>query len=235
MAFDADIRHFPTIASFDAYLQTVPRPAWCNAICHHNTYRPNELTWKGRASMQSMMAYYIGKGWSAGPHLYLAASAPDPADRGIWTMTPLAHQGIHAGQCNATHLGIENVGDFDARPPTADQYTLLITVTLLILHAWGLPPEAVNVHNECMVGRTCPGKYLTGTQIRADLRKPAPRPAPVPQRAYMVKGLPVYQASDRQGALWGHLQTGDRVAIDDPNGHLADNRGFVDINGLEPL
>lgn len=236
MAFDSDIRHFPSIASFDAHLQGVPRPKWCSGITHHNTYRPNETMWKGRASMASMMAVYIEKGWTSGPHLYLAAAAKNRADTGIWQLTPLAHPGTHAGQCNSHSLGIESVGDFDARPPTADQYTLLITITLLILRHWGLPPESVNVHNECMVGRTCPGKFLTGTQIRADLKKPAPRPAPAPPRAYVVEGLPVYQASDRQGALWGHLAAGEQVMIDDiTNGHLADHRGFVDINGLEAL
>lgn len=185
MPFDATIIHWPTISAFAAYLQGVPRPAWCKGITNHNTYIPNELQWRGMASMQSMRDTYIAKGWSAGPHLYLAAAAPNPADTGIWAMTPLSHIGVHAGACNATHLGIESVGDFNARPPTADQYTLLITVNLLIMRHWGLPPETINVHNECMVGRTCPGKFLTGAQIRADLRKPAP-PIPPPYRPYRL-------------------------------------------------
>lgn len=177
-AFDAQIIHWPTISAFAAYLQGVPRPSWVTGLTNHNTYIPNEFQWRGMASMDSMMQTYIKKGWSAGPHLYLCASAPNPADTGIWQMTPLSHIGVHAGACNAHHLGIENVGDFDARPPTADQYTLLITVNLLILKQWGLPPTSVNVHNECMTGRTCPGKHLTGAQIRATLQAPAPRPDP---------------------------------------------------------
>lgn len=55
-------------------------------------------------------------------------------------------------------------------------------------------------------------------------------------KPYTVKGLPVYQRSDRTGPLWGHLLPGEQVAIDDvSNGHLADSRGFVDIAGLEAL
>lgn len=174
MAFDADITHWPTIADFAAHLQGVPRPSWCKGITNHNTYIPNETQWRGLASMQSMMRTYIEKGWSAGPHLYLAAAAPTTAHRGIWQMTPLGHVGVHAGACNEHHLGIEWVGDFDARQPSAEQYTLGITVNLLILKHWGLPPESVNVHRDCMPGRTCPGKHLTSDQIRASLRAPAP-------------------------------------------------------------
>lgn len=241
MAFDAVIQHWPTISAFNAYLQGVSRPKWVKGITCHNTYKPNDRTWAGLQSMQSMLKHYRDtNGWSSGPHLYLAAHAPNPAHTGVWQLTPITRPGTHAGDCNDDHLGIEWVGDFDARPPTAAQYTMGIAVNLLILRHWGLPPEAVNVHNECMVGRTCPGKYVTGTQIRADLRKVAPRPPPTPiptsPRPCRVVGLPIYQRSDHTGALAGHLITGEHVAIDDlSNGHLVDARGFVDITGLETL
>jgi hypothetical protein len=233
MAFDMELVHWATITAFAAYLQTVSRPAWVKGITNHNTFHPNELEWRGVASMNSMRDTYIGKGWTSGPNLFLVAAAPKASDCGIWQMTPITRPGTHAGACNKDHLGVENCGDFDKAPPTADQYTLLIAVNLLILHHWGLPPESVNVHNECMQ-RTCPGKFLTGTQIRADLRKPAPT---IPHaRPYRVKGLPVYQRSERSGALWGHLASGEQVVIDDPlDGHLSDGRGFVDLAGLEPL
>jgi hypothetical protein len=234
MPFDSNLIQWPSISAFDAYLQTVPRPAYVTGIVVHNTYKPDETTWKGMASMKSMQAFYIEKGWSSGPHLYLAATAPNRAHTGIFQMTPITRPGTHAGPCNAHNLGIEVCGDFEARPPNADQYSLLIAVLILILHKWGLPPDSVSTHRDCMQGRTCPGKFLTGTQIRADLRKPAPSIPPV--RPYRVKGLPVYQRSERSGALWGHLASGEQVVIDDPfDGHLSDGRGFVDLAGLEPL
>jgi N-acetylmuramoyl-L-alanine amidase-like protein len=186
-AFDAQIKHWPTIAAFAAYLQGVPRPPWVTGLTNHNTYRPNEFTWQGLASMHSMTQAYIDKGWSAGPHLYLCAAAPNAADTGIWAMTPLGHVGVHAGACNDDHLGIEWVGDFEARQPTAEQYTLGITINLLILKHWGLPPGSVNVHRDCMPGRTCPGKHLTSEQIRASLRAPAP---PDPFQAWGPIGTP---------------------------------------------
>lgn len=235
MAFDAEIIHWPTIAAFAAHLQGVPRPKWCQGITNHNTYIPNEKQWRGRASMLSMQQTYIGKGWSAGPHLFLAADAPNPADRGIWQMTQLDHQGVHAGACNTNRIGLEWVGDFDARPPTADQYTLGITINLLILQAWGLPPSSVNVHNECMVGRTCPGKHLTGTQIRADLTKPPP---PITKR-YRVKPILISQPSTGGPPYAGELHPWEEVVVDKwyTTGyvHLQDGRGFVKLEDLEAI
>jgi hypothetical protein len=236
MAFDADIQHWPTIAAFAAYLQGVPRPSWCQGITNHNTYQPDETNWHGLTSMQSMRAFYIDKGWSAGPHLYLCAAAPDAVDTGIWAMTPLGHVGVHAGACNAHHLGIENVGDFDKAPPSADQYMLLIAVNLLILKHWGLPPESVNVHNECMTGRTCPGKHLTGTQIRADLSKPPPS---LITKRYKVKRVLISQRQAGGAPFAGELQSGEEVVVDKwyTNGkvHLQDGRGFVDLADLEAI
>lgn len=235
MAFDATIIHWRTIAEFAAALATIRRPAWCVGITHHNTYSPDDLHWRGMASMLSMRDYYRDtKEWPSGPNLFLAAQCPNPADRGIWQMTPITHPGTHAGACNHDHLGIESVGDFQARPPSPDQYALLLAVTRLIMQQWGFPPASVNVHRDCMPGRTCPGKFLTSTQIRADLGKAPPKPKP--PAPYRVHGLPVYQRSDRTGALWGFLHPGEEVLIDDPkSGHLADGRGFVDTAGLEPL
>lgn len=234
MAFDAAIRHWPTLEAFAAYLRTVPRPSWCKGLTNHNSYIPNELQWRGIASVEGCQLTYVGKGWSAGPHLFLAAEAPKAADRGIFQLTSIQHRGTHAGDCNDDHLGIENVGDFDARPPSPAQYQLLLAVNHLILQTWMLPPESVNVHNECMSGRTCPGRYLTGAQIRADLAKPAP---PAKQlQAYRAIGLPIYQRQDGAGPLAGHLQPDEPVLVDmvyaNGMGHLLDGRGFVDLDGL---
>jgi hypothetical protein len=237
MAFDADIKHWPTIAAFAAYLQGVPRPKWCQGVTNHNTYRPDENQWRGVVSVQGCMHTYIAKGWSAGPHLFLAAAAPNARDTGIFQLTPLGHVGVHAGACNANRIGIENVGDFDARPPTAEQYTLLITVNLLILHQWGLSPDSVNVHNECMTGRTCPGKHLTGTQIRASLNSPPP--APLTKR-YRVKTRYVTQRKEDNGPPYvRELVSGEEVVVDKwyTNGrvHFATGEGFGDLADLEPV
>jgi N-acetylmuramoyl-L-alanine amidase-like protein len=234
-AFDAQIKHWPTIAAFAAYLQGVPRPPWVTGLTNHNTYRPNEFTWQGLASMHSMTQVYIDKGWSAGPHLYLCAAAPNAADTGVWQLTPLGHVGVHAGACNDDHLGIEWVGDFEARQPTAEQYTLGITINLLILKHWGLPPGSVNVHRDCMPGRTCPGKHLTSEQIRASLRAPAP---PLTKR-YRARRLLIPQRQEGGPPYAGELVPGEEVVVDKwyTNGrvHLADGRGFPLLSDLEAI
>jgi len=171
MSFDAEIRQWRTLGDFVEHLATVPKPEWVRRITNHNTYKPNELTWRGLVSMNSMMETYKAKipPWSAGPHLYLAAEAPNSADRGIWQMTPLAHPGVHAGPCNEDALGVEWVGDFQARRPSAAQYQLGLDVNVAICRAWGLTAANVNVHKECMPGRTCPGQYLPADELRATI------------------------------------------------------------------
>jgi hypothetical protein len=147
-------------------------------------------------------------------------------------MTPIQHQGTHAGQCNRDHLGIENVGDFNARPPSAAQYDLLLAVNRLIIDHWGLLPSNVNVHNECMAGRTCPGKYLTGAQIRADLAQPL-------TKAYRGRRIMISQPSTGGPPYAGELVPGEEVIVDKwyTTGmvHLQDGRGFVLLSDLEPV
>ena len=235
MAFDAQVIHWPTIAAFVDYLKGVNRPAWCTGLTNHNTYIPNEYQWRGMDSMRSMQSTYMSKGWPSGPNLFLAAQSPNPSDTGIWQMTPITHPGTHAGACNKDHLGIENVGDFNARPPTQAQYTLLIAVNRAILERWGIPPASVNVHNECMTGRTCPGKYLTGTQIRNDLMQPWPA-----QRfragAYGAIARQDYRGGGKQAA---YFHPGEVIEVDEFHQneyrHAVSGIGFIADGDLEAL
>ena len=231
-AFDMRLMHWPTVAEFAAYLQAFARPPWCQGITNHNTFHPNELEWRGVASMTSMRSTYIAKGWTSGPNLFCVATCPNPADKGIWQMTPITHPGTHAGTCNRDHLGVEHCGDFNARPPSEAQYNLLLAVNHALLNRWGLLPTDVNVHNECMPGRTCPGQYLTGEQIRADLAKPM-------TKAYRARRIMVSQRQEGGAPYWGELAPGEEVIVDKwyTNGytHLQDGRGFVLLADLEAL
>lgn len=245
--FDAQIIHWKTLDEFIAHLASVPRPDWCQGITDHNTYIPNERQWQGLASMNSMIKTYKAKAppWSAGPHLYLAAEAPNPADVGIWQMTPLAHVGVHAGACNKDHLGIENVGDFEARPPSATQWALCIAVNVAICRAWRLPPPHVLVHRECMPGRTCPGRFFDANKLRADIQAALLVPPPGQYRAV---GVPVYYDSLLERPTGVHLRDDAVITIDataqkNPSkyhpqaGHVKDSQGggFVNLDGMEPV
>lgn len=156
MSFNSDIRQFTTPAAFAAYLTTLPKPAWRpKGSTYHNTYRPTEAQWRGKASMLSMQAGYKAKGWTAGPHVFLALGSPNPAHNGIWQMTMPTEPGVHGVTCNSTHFGIEVVGDFQDKPPSAAQQQLLLDV-VAALHRWAGIGPVLNAHRDCVV-RTCPG------------------------------------------------------------------------------
>lgn len=222
MAFDADIRHWRSVDAFAEYLRLLTPPAWPRGSTIHNTYRPLESQWAGMASMQSMMAVYIAKGWSAGPNLYLCAGAPNPANDGIWQMTPVTHQGVHAGECNTSRWGVEVVGDFQARGWSFAQRALILD-TLAALHGWAKLGGNVVGHRDCMAGRTCPGDkaYAALPQLRADLgvrlaSKPASTP-PTPAWAELWGPIALPDATSWQWQIpqaWkaNHLRLGKCIS-----------------------
>ena len=154
-------------------------------------------------------------------------------------LDPKQWQAWHAGTTlpaylNARSVGIEHhvsVGE----TWTAAQHDACTWLVRQLMTAYGI--TLVDTHRAVALpqGRKVDPEGWSDTAFyawRATLAAPAP---PSPQR-YRVIGLPVYQAANHQGALWGHLAPGEIVEIDDPsNGHLADHRGFVDLAGLEPL
>lgn len=166
MPFTADIRFWPNAAAFAAHLaQHDPAIcAWVHGATIHHTYRPTRDQWRGDASMRGLRDFYIGKGWSAGPHLFIA---PD----GIWQLTPLNLEGVHATVCNHARWGIEVVGDYDAEPwpaPIAD----LTYGALTALFRWrGLAADTLNGHRDCNSPKTCPGTAIQLPAVRAALAR----------------------------------------------------------------
>lgn len=159
-----------SLDSFTAYLATLPRPSWARASCYHNTYIPTEAQWCGKASMDSMQATYVAKGWTTGPHIFIVLHSPTPANDGIWVMTPPHIPGTHAADCNRDHFGIEVVGDFQSRAPSAAQQGPLVGV-LTALHRWAGIGATLDAHRDCMAGRTCPGDafYALKPELQAQL------------------------------------------------------------------
>jgi hypothetical protein len=189
--FISDIRQFPDVIALAAYLGRLARPTWgVRGSTYHNTYIPTEAQWRGLASMDSMQAGYEAKGWTAGPHFYLALHSPNPKHDGIWQMTPPTSAGVHGVTCNSTHFGIEVVGDFQAKPPSVAQQQLLIDV-IAVLHRWARLGAILNAHRDC-VQRTCPGDafYVLKPQLQQRLAlalTPVPLP-PDPLRAEVLPG-----------------------------------------------
>lgn len=163
MAFNSVNLQFKTLADFTAWLYALPPLTWQPVgTTYHNTFIPTLAQWRGLTSMQSMQATYVAKGWTAGPHLYLALGAPSPAHDGIFVMTPPTHPGIHSPSCNGPpygappgRFGVEVVGDYQAQAPALPLQQLLIDA-VATLHQWAHLGADLNAHRDCDP-RTCPG------------------------------------------------------------------------------
>ena len=242
MSFASDIRQF-SLKTFADYLGSLPVPDWPGTgnpkgSTGHNTYRPTEAQWAGRASMLSMQAGYIAKGWTAGPHFFLALGSPNPKNDGIWQMTPPTVPGVHGVTCNPGYFGIELVGDFQRNAPSLAQQQLLVDV-LVLLHRWAGIGPVFNMHRDC-VQRTCPGDafYALKPRIIANLTARLNRAGDyLVQHTQAVFGAP---APDARVALAGTAEVGmgSVIAIDEvKNGwaHLANHVGFVPVGILEKV
>ncbi|HNP72285.1 MAG TPA: N-acetylmuramoyl-L-alanine amidase [Kouleothrix sp.] len=164
--FRSDIRHWPTAAALAAHLAQYD-PAicgWARGLTYHHTIVPTAAQWRGYSTMQGLETFYASKGWSAGPHLFIA---PD----GIWQLTPLNVPGIHAGRCNADHWGIEVCGNYDAAPWPQSLAELALGAGAALLRWRGLPVNETTVtgHRECLNNKSCPGRAIQLPAVRAAL------------------------------------------------------------------
>jgi hypothetical protein len=244
MSFISDIRQF-TLATFADYLASLPPPDWPGVgnprgSTGHNTYIPTVAQWRGKASMESMIATYTAKSppWDRGPHFYLALGSPNPKNDGIWQMTPPTIPGIHGVTCNPSHFGIELVGNFQSRAPSLPQQQLLINV-LVLLHTWAHIGAVFNMHRDC-VARTCPGDAFYAlkpqliAQLAARLNHAGPYRVCHPQAIFEAPRPDARVALNDQA----EVHTGDTVIIDEVKAgwaHLANHVGFVPLGILERL
>lgn len=175
MAFAEDIRRWPTAADLAAHLaRHDPAIApWAKAICLHHTYTPTVSQWRGIKTLYGTRGYYIGLGWTSGPHLFICGNATHPGDKGVFQLTPLNLPGIHAGRCNSDHFAIEVVGRYDRAgwlPATSE----LVYGAILALMDWRGITDVSQVvgHRECMPNqKTCPGTAINMTTVRAEVAR----------------------------------------------------------------
>jgi hypothetical protein len=191
MTFHADLRHWPTLAAFQAHLaahppvpslwgtwrdtQTGRRMAWQggrpSGVTLHHTWRPLVDQWSGQRTIEGIRAYYRDtKGWSAGPHLFVVMGSPNPANDGIWQLTPLNLVGIHAGLWNYRFFGLEVVGDYD-RSPWPMPVRRLTLDTLAALFRWmgwhHVTLDTLRGHRECGSAKSCPGAQIDMDAVRS--------------------------------------------------------------------
>jgi len=175
MTFHAAILHWPDIAAFRAHLARHdaqactrwPRPRGAathvRGIVLHHTWRPTWEQWRGERTMWGIHGYYVGLGWSSGPHLFLA---PD----GLWQLTPLNLPGTHAGRYNADYYGLEVVGDYDRAPwlPATRQWVYDL---IAALEQWRGSALDIRGHRECGSLKSCPGAAIDLDLVRADVTR----------------------------------------------------------------
>lgn len=160
-----------TPADFIAYVQAQRFTAWRPSFCVvHNTQSPTLARWHqtgGLRQMQALERYYRdeapradgGKGWSAGPHLFID-------DAVIWVGTPLTTSGVHSPSWNPVSWGVETVGDYD-REPWSPAIAQNLASALATLHdAIGLDPTTIRWHKEDprTTHTGCPGRHFIEKQ-----------------------------------------------------------------------
>jgi hypothetical protein len=127
----------------------------------HHTWRPTKEGWDGERTIQGLKNYYEGKGWPAGPHLFVA-------EDGIWLFSSMRHDGIHAGTLNTLSVGIEVVGDYDNQVWDGQtKYHALGVIKVLSDHL-SIPRDHIFFHRDAS-SKSCPGNAITKEWIFAEL------------------------------------------------------------------
>lgn len=170
MAFAWSPRQFHTVEAFAAYLSGLSKPAWVEGATIHHTLIPTPAQWRGMSSMEGLGTFYrVQKKWPAGPHLFLCVGAPNAFDDGIFVGTPLDTPGVHAGDCNSDHWGIEIVGNFDRLPWSPRLRDLVYRVLLELADLGDFDPATTKGHRECLPNKSCPGAAINMDVVRNEL------------------------------------------------------------------
>ncbi len=155
---------------FKDYVATLSFSDWRpEFIVLHNTSAPRLSQWHshpGEVRMRNLESYYRDeKGWSAGPHLFIA-------DDFIWVFTPLTTSGVHSPSWNSRSWGIEMVGEYDDESFTGGVRENTVDA-LAVLHTWrGISPDSLRFHKEDpgTTHKHCPGKNVEKASLIASIK-----------------------------------------------------------------
>lgn len=157
-------------AQFDAYVAELPMSTWRPKFCvAHNTGIPTFANWHrvpGPRRMTALEEYYRDdKGWSAGPHVFVA-------DDLIWPFTPLYTPGVHAPSWNQIAWGVEAVGDFNSETIPAPLFGNLIAVFTTLHRKGSMDPAKLRLHREdpLTTHKVCPGDHLSKSALIAGVQ-----------------------------------------------------------------
>jgi len=174
-------------AQFDAYVAGLEMRSWRPSFCvAHNTGVPNFAAWHrvpGARRMAALEAYYRDdKGWSAGPHVFVA-------DDLIWPFTPLYTPGVHAPSWNAVAWGVELVGEFTSEniPPALWGNALSVFATLH-RKVSTMDVSRLRLHREdpLTTHKVCPGDHLSKSALIAGVQSALGVPVSLPEHPVPV-------------------------------------------------
>lgn len=134
-------------------------------VIHHTAAPSLAMRPKGFESqhMLNIKDFYEGKGWSAGPHLFIDEDQS-------FVFTPLNERGVHAVAFNKNGLGIEMLGDYDLEDPWSGRglkvLQMTANITRILLAHLNLKKDAVRFHrDDPHTSKSCPGKKISKKQF----------------------------------------------------------------------
>lgn len=159
-----------TREEFAAHVAGVKWTTWKpKGITLHNTAAPTLAQWAESgpahdARIRNLQHYYETElGWHSGPHLFISRNY-------INGFSNLLAKGVHSRCFNATHIGIEMVGDYDREPfndgDGAKVRDNAVFAMAVLFRAIGVAPEMLTFHRECKQdNHACPGRLV----VKADV------------------------------------------------------------------
>lgn len=154
--------------------------SWAKGITLHHTgtpslgQRPHGFRLQHMRNLQHF--YQNERGWSAGPHLFVD-------DDQIFGLSSLERRGVHAVSFNATHIGIEVLGNYDHEDPASGRglacWQTAAKACAAILAKRGWVASCVNFHrDDPKTSKTCPGSRVKADWVHSLIRGQADQEGP---------------------------------------------------------
>jgi len=141
-----------TASRFASYLSCWKPFAEIREVFIHHTVNPTPATWRGRESMLAMKRVYEQRGWTAGPHVFVA---PD----GVWVFTPVNKQGVGCVGHNDHAIHVEIVGNYEENALVGEMRGRTIEAFAAICQWLQYDPMFLLFHRDC-AATVCPGKNI---------------------------------------------------------------------------
>jgi hypothetical protein len=148
-----------TLDQFSQLLKMFPFRRQIDVVHMHHTWRPNRSMYNGLATIEAMYQFHTREnGWSdIAQHISIAPDGTIWTGRD-WNDPPASAKGFNGNSMHGPFM-FEMIGDFDVgKDPWDDpQKDTAIKVIALVQERFGLPVEALRLHNQMTNQKTCPG------------------------------------------------------------------------------